>query len=288
MTAVRSALEDGERRLAAARVEDPRADAERLLAAVLGTDRWRLRFELGREVPPNALDAFRARLDRRCRREPLQYVLGECEFYGLVFAVDRRVLIPRPETEGIVDRAVRAFESGNLRADAAVADIGTGSGALAIVLAHRFPGWRIAAVDLSPEAIALARENAARHGVADRIDFRCGDALAPLGEASVDLLVANPPYVTTAEFPDLQPEVRDWEPPLALLAGADGLDVIRPLIFSAPGVVRAGGRMLLEIGHRQEGAVREIVRAEPRWGDPEFHRDLGGILRVVEVQRRPG
>lgn len=264
------------RELRAAGVEEPRADAERLLASLLHTERWRVID--APELNPADGERFRELVRERARRVPLQYLTGIVEFYGLAFHVAPGVLIPRPETEGIVDVLRDGPEP------RCIADIGTGSGILAVTLATVFPRARVIATDLSAAALEIARGNAETQGVGLRIDFRQGRELEPLGHDRPDVIVSNPPYVTTDEYARLAPEVHDHEPELALVAGADGLDVIRALIAQAPRALGPGGRLVMEIGHRHARPVRALLDAAGVWRGVRFHADLGGIERVVEAR----
>ena len=329
---IRAALAEAVEQLRAAGLEEPTADAERLLAAILGTDRVRLRLGDDRPLASEVVARYVEQVKRRAEREPVQHLVGECEFHGLAFSVTRDVLIPRPETEGIVDVLVadagwrdpggsdaaaggtdadfgpasghdpsggasgassgtRAGFAATVSPEATirrpferVADVGTGSGCLAVTIAVRFPGAQVIATDVSAAALAVARRNAERHGVAARIEFRQGDGLDPLAGERLDALVSNPPYVTDAEFADLSREVREYEPALALRGGPDGLGLICVLATGAGRVLRPGGRLLLEIGWRQAAAVRALFERGV-WQHVRFHRDLQGIERVVEAVR---
>lgn len=272
----------------------PRLDAELLLAHVLAWPRARLLAEGRAPLPSGHAGAFGALIERRAALEPVAYLVGHREFYGLDFAVDRRVLVPRPETELLVELALAAASASRKpkreRATAPVSspfvsasspfvigDIGTGSGCIAVALACHLPGAQLIAVDISPGALALARLNAERHGVAGRIAFRQGDLLAPL-DAPVDLLVSNPPYTVLDE---IDPGVRRYEPHLALDGGSDGLDLYRRLLAAAPGALRLGGAVLLEIGAMQGAAVAELARQAFPQAQVAIHRDLAGHDRVV-------
>ncbi|MGB7547259.1 MAG: peptide chain release factor N(5)-glutamine methyltransferase [Terracidiphilus sp.] len=225
---------------------------------------------------------FRALIERRLAGEPIQHITGETEFYGLPFRVTPDVLIPRPETEHLVEK-VLALAAG-LRAPRIV-DVGTGSGAIAVALAHKLPHAQITATDLSAAALDLARENAERNGVAARIRFLRGDLLAPVAGEAFDIIVSNPPYVSTADRASLSVEVRDYEPALALFAGPDGLDIYRRLIPHAFAALTSGGFLALEIGFGQSPAIRTIL-ADSGFEPIEFVADLQNIPRVASAQRR--
>ena len=232
-------------RLARAGVDTPRLDAELLMAHVLGTDRSGLVVRGDAPLGASAKRAFAALVDRRAAREPVAYILGRKGFRHIDLSVDPRVLIPRPDTETLVEAAAGAAGPG-----ASVHDVGTGSGAVALALAHERPDLRVSASDASPEAVAVARANAAALGVDVAIEVAEG-----LPPGTYDLVVANLPYVRAGEWEGLEPEIRDHEPRMALVGGADGLDAIRALIETAPG----GTRVALEHAPAQAAAVRALL-----------------------------
>jgi len=268
-----------------------RRDAQLLLLRVLQKDgAWLLAH------PEATLSEEQARrydewIARRERREPVQYILGEQEFYGLALKVTPDVLIPRPETEHLVEAALARLEKNR---PARICDVGTGSGAIAVALAHHHPLAQVTAVDRSATALLVARDNAERHGVADRVRFVQSDLLAAVRCEPFDLVVSNPPYVATSEL--LEPQVRLYEPQAALYAGPTGLEVYRRLIPQAQQVLVDGGWLLLEIGHGQREAVAQLLSPQPaKGGDPErlagweavqFIDDLQGIPRVATARRR--
>ena len=264
--------------LNAAGVESPRLDAELLLAAAAGTERVRLIADPGAGLEPGAARAFGEMVRRRLRREPVAYILGRRWFCDLELHVDSRALIPRPETELLVEVGV---ELGPARA----LDVGTGSGAVALALAAELPGVEVVATDSSPGALALAAENATRLGLADRVSFEQGTL--PAGP-EFDLLLTNLPYVAEPDWPGLAPEIRSWEPREALLAGADGLDAIRALLDALAAVAEGGepvaGAVALEVGAGQAAAVEELV-AGTGYPRTEVRADLAGIPRVVLGRR---
>jgi len=273
-------------------IETARLDAECLLAAVLGGPRWQLLLEPKRRLSAEEFGRVLRSLQRREGREPLAYILGTREFWSLPFAVSPGVLVPRPETETLVEAALAAWIETTSAAPQpptpVVVDLCTGSGAVAIALATEIPTARVLATDISWRALRVARANALRHGVAERITFLRGDlwgavnGQAPSG--SVDLVVANPPYVPTQELATLMPEVQ-WEPRLALDGGTDGLRVIRDIVATSPDRIRPGGFLLLEIGADQAEAVQAVVAASGRWQPPRLWRDLAGRPRVVAARR---
>jgi release factor glutamine methyltransferase len=273
----------GVRRLASAPHPDrARLDAETLLILALGKDKaWLLSH--GQDTIA-AIDAatYDAFVERRFIGEPIQYILGETEFYGLPFRVTPAVLIPRPETEHLVEEVLkRAAQFAQPR----IVDIGTGSGCIAVALARHLPDAAITAIDLSPDALALARQNAALNEMVGRIRFLEGDLLAPVAGERFELIVSNPPYVPEADRETLSAEVRDREPSLALFAGPDGLDVHRRLIPETYAALVPGGFLLLEIGYGQSAPIMELLTAAG-FESIEFVPDLQGIPRVVCAQRR--
>jgi release factor glutamine methyltransferase len=264
---VREALDSAIDALRAAGVEDPRLDAELLLAEATGWNRAALLADRDAEVPPAAGRRFGELVRRRLRREPIAYILGRKGFRNFELAVDRRVLIPRPETELLVELALEVQPK-------SVLDVGTGSGAIALAVADELPDCAVTATDASPAALEVARANAERLGLVGRVRFVEGTL--PEGE-SFDLVLANLPYVAEREWPSLQPEVTRWEPHEALLAGPDGLDAYRSFI---PGFGRASTALAVEVGEGQAPAVAELMH-EAGFGGIELRRDLAGIERVV-------
>jgi release factor glutamine methyltransferase len=260
-------------------IGNPRLDAEVLVAAALGIDRIGLYLDMDRPLVDAERTAIRALVARRRSREPVAYILGYRDFYGRRFSVDASVLIPRPETEILVGRALLCIPEGER---VRVLDVGTGSGAIALTLAAERPMADIVATDSSGAALALAEKNAARLDLAGRVRFEKADLVG--SDAEYDLVVSNPPYVTSSELAALEPEVRDHEPALALEGGKDGLDVVRRLLAEAVRVTGAGAQLLFEVGARQAGSVRELVK-EGAWGLRGTYRDLDGIERVVHLRR---
>ncbi|MCA1612726.1 MAG: peptide chain release factor N(5)-glutamine methyltransferase [Acidobacteria bacterium] len=263
-------------------IEDARREAGTLLADLLGCDRAYLFAHSDDPLPPGAHGRFRERVGRRAAGEPAQYVTGRQEFYRLDFEVTPAVLIPRPETELLVETALEI-----LRGERAphVCDVGTGSGCVVVSLLHERADALALALDISPDALAVAARNAARHGVSDRLELLasdCFDALAPPAR-KFSLVVSNPPYVAEADLDGLQREVRDHEPRVALTPGGDGLSVIRRLLLEAPRHLRPGGHFVFEIGFGQHEAVRGLV--DPRaWTTLGIRPDLQGIPRAVVLR----
>ncbi len=271
----RQALDAATDALRAVGIADPRLDAEVLLAEATGNDRATLAADPRAEVAPPAARLFGEMVRRRLRREPVAYIVGRKGFRNLDLAVDRRVLVPRPETELLVELALE-------RAPRRLLDVGTGSGAIALAVADELPSCEVTATDTSAAALDVARANAERLGFADRVRFLPGSL--PAAE-SFDLIVANLPYVAERDWASLQPEVTQWEPREALLAGADGLDAIRALV--AEGVREAAeprAALALELGVGQAPAVAELLR-EAGYARTESRRDLAGIERVVVGER---
>jgi release factor glutamine methyltransferase len=262
----------------------PRLDAELLAAHALALPRLSLYTQFDRPLGAGELAALRELVRRRQAGEPVAYLTGKKEFWSLELEVDRRVLIPRPDTETAVEAALALIPADGGDAPWRLADVGTGSGAIALALKKERPQAQVLAIDTSEDALAVARGNGARLGLA--VDWRHGDLLAPLaGEPPLDLLVANLPYVPSAELPRLPPEVRA-EPLLALDGGGDGLDVIRRLVAGVRAALRPGGWLLLELGLGQAPAVEELCRAAG-FVEVGARRDLGGVPRVVQARRPP-
>ena len=271
----REALSASVDALRAAGIEDPRLDAELLLAEATGWERARLAADPEAEIPPPAARRFGEMVRRRLRREPVAYILGRRGFRHLELAVDSRVLIPRPETELLVELALALKP-------ARVLDVGTGSGAIALAIAPELPGCEVTATDTSAAALGVARANAAALGLTERVEFHA--AMLPSGEAGFDLVVANLPYVSEAEWGSLQPEVTEWEPREALLAGPDGLDAIRTFLSGGAGPDAADTTIALEVGEGQADIVGGLVAAAG-FGTVEKLADLAGIERVVVGRR---
>ncbi len=281
---VREILASAAEYLSSRGVETARLDAERMLAEILGVGRMDLYVEHDREVAEPERARLRELVRRRGAREPAQYILGKADFYGIELAADPRALIPRRETEMLVDRALELAGDRPVK----VLDLGTGSGAVALALVKRLAeGPRVVAADASTDALALALANAEKLGLAERVRFVESDLFSAFGDADAfDVIVANLPYVPTGEIDSLMPEVRDHEPRAALDGGADGLDVVRACVAAARPFIEPGGWMLLEVGAGQAGAVTELLAAAGLQTERPL-RDPGGIDRVAQG-RRPG
>ncbi len=270
-------------------VESARLQAELLLAHVLQKPRLKLYLEFERVLSEPELAALRELVRRRGAREPLQYLVGSVNFCGLELAVCPAVLIPRPETELLAERAwtFLAGRTGSAEAPPAALDFGTGSGCLAIALAVRCPAARVRAVDLSPAALEVARANAVRHGVEARLHFLQSDGFAALpADERFDLVVANPPYIPSAEIARLEPEVRDHEPRVALDGGPDGLAVIRRLAAESTPWLKPGGRLMFELGDGQAEAATALLAAAG-WGAVTVENDWTNRPRLL-IAERPG
>ena len=274
MLTLRAVLEQAESRLLEGpHPERARQDAETLLRVAMERDRTWLLTHKNRSIEADEAGRLNEALSRRIAGEPIQYITGETEFYGLPFRVTRDVLIPRPETEHVVEKAIaiaREFRQPR------IVDVGTGSGAIAVALAHNLPNTEVTAIDSSPSALALAKMNAARNGVGERIRFFEGDLLAPVAGEKFDLVVSNPPYVAESERGTLAVEVLEFEPAMALFAGEDGLDVYRRLIPAAHKVLAASGAIVLEIGFGQAEPVRALINLHG-FGEIEIAPDLQRI-----------
>jgi release factor glutamine methyltransferase len=264
-------------------IEQPRTNAEVLLSHVLGMERIHLYLNFDRPLTPGELASFRGLIRRRAAREPTQYIIGKQEFWSLEFEVTPSVLIPRPETELLVEKAIGLVEAKSK----SVLDLGTGSGAIAIALAHSCPALWIVAADSSLAALLVARRNASRHAVDAHVTFVATDLFK--GFSSIgkpfDLIVSNPPYIADNDYPLLAPEIAKYEPTTALLAGVDGLVVIRRIIEEAPAYLKAGGSLLVEIGAGQAEILRAELTQNPLIDQFEFTQDYSGVMRVLHIRK---
>ncbi|MBA2226507.1 MAG: peptide chain release factor N(5)-glutamine methyltransferase [Thermogemmata sp.] len=265
-------------------VESPRTEAQLLLAHVLGCKRVDLLVRYDEVPGENHRRQYRELIQRRVAGWPTAYLIGSRDFYLLTFEVTPAVLIPRPDTETLVLEALKILKP--MKAPR-VWDIGTGSGCIAVSIAHQKKDAQVTASDISPDALEVAQRNALRHGVAERVRFLCGDLAAPIPPGEVfDLIVSNPPYVAQGELAQLAPEVRDHEPRIALDGGADGLAFYRRLAGSVAPYLALGGCMLLEIGAGQESAVQNIFADFPQWQVGPTFKDMAGHPRVVAFRRQ--
>lgn len=263
-------------------IDSPRLEAEVLLAHVLGVDRFHLYVRFDQVPEPEAREKFRELVRRRSEHCPTQYLLGDCEFYSRSFKVTPDVLIPRPETELLVEKLVQPARG---MSEPVIVDLCTGSGCIAVTAAAELPGARVYATDVSGPALAVAGKNAAAHGVGAGVSFLQGDLFEPLEgaglEGRVDFLVSNPPYVSEAEMAGLMPEVRDYEPHQALYGGPDGLAIVRRIAGGAGRFLAPDGCLMMEIGAGQAEAVRQIVSERLACTELEFVPDLQKIPRIL-------
>jgi release factor glutamine methyltransferase len=255
-------------------------DADLLASRVLDCDRAQLVARLRQEEPDGFAQRYQALVDRRRRREPMAYIRGEVEFWGLAFEVSPDVLIPRPETELIVEEALERFR---VEPPAAIIDAGTGSGCLAVALATEFPRAAVVATDISGAALAVARRNAARHGVDARIRFQETDLLTGV-DLRASLIVSNPPYVASGDEPALMPEVGKFEPHVALFGGRDGLDMFRRLLPMAAESLAPRGLLMIEVGYDQDDRLAELAAGQG-WRLAGTRPDLQGITRTLVFER---
>lgn len=264
--------------LAGKGVETPRLDAELLIGHGLGLQRMQLYLQFERRLEAAELEKIRPLVRRRGMREPMQYIIGETEFFGLKLKTDRRALIPRPETEMLIE----LISSRLSRAPASILDLGTGTGAIALALARCFPAATVVGVDRSEEALALARENAKLSGAGERVSWLCSDWFTSLPTtARFDLVVANPPYLAAHETAATQPEVREFEPASALTAaGEDGLADLRTIVTAAPQHLQAGGVLVLETGIAQHAALL-VLAEQAGFAQAESLQDLSGRDRFI-------
>ena len=284
-----------ENRLKTADIDTPRLDAEVLLAHTLHVSRSCLYSRLQETVSDSRKTSFQRCVVRRTQREPVAYITGRQEFWSLEFQVNPCVLIPRPDTEIVVETALRLLASSRITAPR-ILDMGTGSGCIAVALATELPYARIWAVDRTPASLSIAQKNARTHQVSHRITFACGDLLTPVssGVPFFDLLVTNPPYIASQVLDTLQPEVRAWEPRVALDGGADGLDFYGRLLYDGPDYIRPGGWLVAEIGETQKDALVQLGhKIQPghkqrRLRFQACRRDYAGRDRVVVFQKTAG
>lgn len=261
-------------------IDSPRLEAELLLAHALGTTRMGLYLEFDKPLDREEVARYRTLVRRRARGEPSAYLVGGREFWSLRFEVGPGVLIPRPETERLVEEAL-----GEMGEAGRFLDLGTGSGAIAVALLTERPGWTATAVEISPPAAAIARCNAEKLGVADRLDLREGSLFGPVEGERFDLIVSNPPYVPSGEIEALAAEVAHHEPREALDGGVDGLDLIREIVADAPARLAPGGRLLVEFGADQGERVRRIAEDSGGYAEVEILKDYAGRDRVLLARR---
>jgi release factor glutamine methyltransferase len=275
-----------------AELEEPVREAEYLLAALLDYTKGDLYLNRTRRMSGAESRAFRSAVERRSSGEPPQYIIGEQEFRGLAFKVNSDVLIPRPETELLVEEVVAALRErkwvGESEESPLIIDLCAGSGCIAVTVAHEIERVRCVATDLSASALRVAKENATRHGVKERVTFMEGDLFAPIDQLDmkgrVEIIVSNPPYVPKGDIATLQSEVSRFEPRTALDGGEDGLDLIRRIVAGAPLYLAGGGTLLMEIGYGQAEDVKAIIEESDSSWTVEVKRDYAGIERIVKAR----
>jgi len=268
--------------LAKNKLPSPRLEAELLISHVLGCKRLDLYLRFDQPLKETELSLIRQFLKQRSAHEPVQHIIGRTEFYGSPFICDNRALIPRPDTEILVETVIETIKSAGL---SSILDIGSGSGCIPIVLVKNTTATRIAAIDIWPDAIALATENAELNGVLDKIIFAVSDIFKPFRvKEKFDIVVSNPPYIALSEMASLDSEVQNFEPQNALTDGADGLSFYRRLAEIAPAAIKSGGWLMVEIGYRQAEAVEEIFNRSAIFNQISVIKDYGGQNRVVKAQ----
>ncbi len=273
--------------LAGAGIASARFDAELLLSHALQKDRTWVFTHANDELDGGSEALYDRLIDRRSRREPLQYITGVQEFWGLEFAVTPKVLIPRPETEFVVESAIRAARAVT---DPVILDLCTGSGCIAVSLATELASARVFAADRSEAALAVARKNAQKHGVSSRVRFLEGDLFQPVRELDlqgrIDVLTANPPYIQSNDLASLQPEVRDFEPEMALISGPSGTEIHGRILTQAPAFLKRNGALIMEMGIGQAEKLTTLADNTGAYTRPEILKDLAGIERVIKLQRK--
>lgn len=269
-----------EQYFAKAELDSPRLDAEVLLAHVLKKERIFLYVHFDQPLDPAELAEYKACIRQRVQHVPVAHITGHKEFMGLDFKVTKDTLIPRPDTEILVEAVLQRLKAGP-ESDLRLADIGTGSGAICLSLLNYLPQLQAVTVDISPRAIEVARENAAALGVAERIEFFQGDLLEPIKDRRFEAIVSNPPYIPKSDILTLAQDVKDYEPMSALDGGEDGLDFYRRLLQEAPDLLEPGGFLAVEVGIGQAQVLAEMAKVMTPWGRSEIIKDLAGIERVV-------
>jgi release factor glutamine methyltransferase len=286
---IAQAINEAANRLRETGVSDERRSATLLLGQALGVDRTYLITHAGDDVDETLYQTFSRMIERRAAGEPIQYITGHQEFYGLDFKVTPDVLIPRPETEFLIEQVIKYAQADDSTGQTLMVDAGSGSGCIAVTLALRIKNAHVLATDISNAALQVALENAERLGAKDKIDFFQGDLLAPLTgrglESRIDFLVSNPPYVAMRDAPTLQREVKDWEPHGALFADQEGLQFYRRLLSEGLQYVRRDGFFICEIGYTQLDAIQQMIDSK-LWRLEEVTNDLQGIPRILTIRRR--
>ena len=277
------ALQSATQTLRRAGIADASVEAELLLGHILGMSKTQVYTEPERSLTSVETEHVYHLVRRRLDHEPTAYILGHCEFYGIDFYIDYHTFVPRPETELLVEKAVElAHHISHRGKEIAIADIGTGCGAIAVSLALALPQAKIYATDISASALLVAGMNCQRHAVNSQVELLQGNLLEPLPQP-VDMIVANLPYIKDCEFKDLSPEIINFEPKVALAGGEDGLDKIHPMLEQTPGKLNYGACFLLEIGQGQGEMVTSLIKSYSPQASIELISDLGGIERIVKV-----
>jgi release factor glutamine methyltransferase len=273
-------------RFRSAGVDRPRTNAELLLGAALNVKKIDLYLDGDRILTPEQIEKFNLFLQERLSGKPLQYIIGSTEFFGLEFKVNESVLIPRPETETLVETVIEKLKDFTRPK---IVDLGTGSGAIAIVLAKNIKDCSVFATDISNDALKVAKDNAERHGVGNQIVFLCGDLFEPLRDKelqdSVDCAVSNPPYVSPEEFDNLPKEVKDHEPIVALKTEEEGISFHRRIAENSLDFLKEGGILALEVGLGQANQVADLILNQKGFEDTEIQKDLGGVERIVLARK---
>lgn len=265
-------------------IDSARLDTELLLGHILNKSRLQLYMDFEQVVSKEHLAQYRELIKKRIERVPVAYLTNHKEFMSLSFYVDESVLIPRPETEVLVENVLKLQSD-----DCNVLDLGTGSGAIVVTLATKRVDWKFIATDISTEAVVVAEKNAQRHRVSERITFLQGNLFEPLQDESMkfDCIVSNPPYIPSDEISTLMPEVRDYEPRIAIDSGTAGLDFIERLVAESPRFLKENGQLLFEFGYQQDEAVRDLIQSNPQYTDCNIIKDYAGIERVAVARISP-
>lgn len=288
---LRSVLKEAVDTLSLNHIERPRLEAEVLLAHVLEQSKEYLLINPDHELSDLQEEKFQQLVERRCRKEPLAYIVGHREFWSLEFKVNSKVLIPRPETEGVIEQLLNLAGEDAREKSIRILDIGTGSGILPIVAALEFPKAQVTAVDNSDDALAVARGNALRHRVANQIEFSKMDLMRDWNLPTNDLydyILSNPPYIPSEKLEHLMPDVRDYEPREALDGGSDGLVCYSNIIAKAFHYLNSGGHLIFEVGDDQAGSVQQSLQAQGKYDEIKIMQDLSGRDRVVSARRALG
>ena len=269
-------------------IDSPRTTAEILLAHAIGAKRIDLYLRYDQPLHADELSRFKALIKRRASREPLAYILGHKEFWSMDLEVDRNVLIPRPETECLVERALEILAAEPNPDRKSVLELGTGSGAVLLALASENPRHSYLGTDISSDAVGVARRNSIRHGLGEKVRFVVADGLTPFEAKSglFDLIVSNPPYIRSGDLKQLQPEIHAYEPAAALDGAEDGLRCLRHIIECAHRYLKPAGALLLEIGHDQQAPLIQIINSGGQYEHTRFYKDYSGHDRIVSMRKR--